>query len=62
MRASPARTARPWLFISAAWIVPVFFAIHFSVGKIREIRLFLPLLAVVIPLTLLSLERRAERR
>ena len=54
--------SQPEFLRRAAWIVPVFFAIHFSVGKIREIRLFLPLLAVVIPLTLLSLGRRAERR
>jgi hypothetical protein len=42
----------------AAWLVPVFFVLHLSVGYVREIRYFLPLLPVVIPATLIALQRR----
>jgi hypothetical protein len=44
----------------AAWFVPAFVLIHFSVGYVREVRYFLPLLPIVVPLTLLRLHRRAE--
>jgi hypothetical protein len=38
-------------------MVPVFFAIHVVVGYVREVRLFLPLLPLFIPLGLLSLQQ-----
>jgi hypothetical protein len=38
------------------YIIPLFFAIHFSVGNIREVRYFLPILAILIPMTLLNFE------
>ena len=49
--------SQPAFLKRAALIVPVFFIIYLSVGKIREIRYFLPVLPVMIPLTLLTLER-----
>ena len=42
----------------ALWIVPIFMAIHFSVGHLREIRLYLPLVPILVPLTLMALEER----
>jgi hypothetical protein len=46
---------KPRFLRRAMWMVPVFFAIHFVVGYVREVRLFLPLVPLFIPLGLLSL-------
>ena len=46
---------RPAFLRRALLLIPPFLAIHFSVGNVREIRLFLPLLPVLIPLTLMEL-------
>ncbi len=46
---------RPVFLRRALLLVPPFLAIHLSVGNLREIRLFLPLLPVLIPLTLMEL-------
>jgi len=45
---------KPRFLRRAMLMVPVFFAIHFVVGYVREVRLFLPLLPLFIPLGLLS--------
>lgn len=39
-------------------ILPIFFLIHFTVGYMREVRYFLPLLPIIIPLTLINIEER----
>jgi hypothetical protein len=44
----------------AAWLLVILFAVHFSVGLLREPRLFLPALPIVVPLTLIVLQRRWE--
>lgn len=49
---------RPVFLRRALWIVPIFVAIHFSVGHLREIRLDLPLIPILVPLTLMALEER----
>lgn len=49
---------RPVFLRRALWIVPIFVAIHFSVGHLREIRLYLPLIPILVPLTLMALEER----
>lgn len=46
---------KPRFLRRAMLMAPVFFAIHFVVGYVREVRLFLPLLPLFIPLGLLSL-------
>lgn len=46
---------KPQFLRRAMLMVPFFFAIHFVVGYVREVRLFLPLLPLFIPLGLLSL-------
>ncbi len=46
---------KPRFLRRAMLMVPFFFAIHFVVGYVREVRLFLPLLPLFIPLGLLSL-------
>lgn len=55
---------RPTFLRRSLLIVPVFLAIHLSIGNLREIRLFLPLLPVLIPLTLMELSYTSvsERR
>ena len=40
----------------ALWIVPIFTAIHISVGNLSEIRYYLPLIPIFVPLTLMALE------
>lgn len=54
----PAR--RPRFLQRAALLVPVFLLIHLSVGYLRETRLLLPLLPIMLPLLLLALEERFE--
>ncbi len=46
---------KPQFLRRAMLMTPFFFAIHFVVGYVREVRLFLPLLPLFIPLGLLSL-------
>jgi hypothetical protein len=53
---------RPVFLRRALWIVPILVAIHFSVGHLREIRLYLPLVPILVPLTLMALEERFEPR
>jgi len=54
--------SKPRFLRRAMWMVPAFFAIHFVVGYVREVRLFLPLLPLFIPLGLLSLSGHVEER
>jgi len=49
---------KPRFLRRAMLMVPFFFAIHFVVGYVREVRLFLPLLPLFLPLGLLSLRGR----
>jgi len=46
---------KPRFLRRAMLMTPFFFAIHFVVGYVREVRLFLPLLPLFLPLGLLSL-------
>jgi hypothetical protein len=48
-------SARPLFLRRAAWILPPFVLVHYSVGFVQESRLFLPLLAIAVPLTLFTL-------
>ena len=41
----------------ASLIVPVFILIHLSVGYVREVRYFLPLIPIYLPMALMNLER-----
>ena len=50
--------ARPLFLRRAAWLVPPFLLVHYSVGYVQEVRLFLPLLALAVPLTLFALRER----
>lgn len=50
--------ARPLFLRRAAWLLPPFVLVHYSVGFVQEIRLFLPLLALAVPLTLFALRER----
>ncbi len=52
---------KPRFLRRAMLMVPFFFAIHFVVGYVREVRLFLPLLPLFIPLGLLSLSAGSGR-
>jgi hypothetical protein len=57
---------RPEFLRRAAWLVPLFLAIHVSAGYLVETRYLLPLLPVTLPLTLLGMrewlmERNARR-
>src|SRR5258706_3637494 len=51
---------RPMFLRRALWIVPVFAAIHLSVGNLCEIRYYLPLIPIFVPLTLMALEEATE--
>ena len=51
---------KPEFLRRAAWIVPLFFVVCGSLGYLREIRYFLPVLPVVVPLALLTLQRRSD--
>jgi hypothetical protein len=52
--------ASPEFLRRAAWVIPIIFVIQYSVGYIREVRYFLAVLPVVVPLTLIALQRRSE--
>jgi len=52
---------KPRFLRRAMLMVPLFFAIHLVVGYVREVRLFLPLLPLFLPLGLLSLNGRSEK-
>jgi hypothetical protein len=41
-------------------ILPVFILIHFTVGYMREVRYFLPLLPIILPMALINIEERSE--
>ena len=47
---------RPVFLRRTLWIVPLFVAIHVSVGNLCEIRYYLPLIPIFVPLTLMALE------
>jgi hypothetical protein len=51
---------KPAFLRRTAWMVPVFFVVYGSFGYLREIRYFLPVLPVVVPLALLTLQRRSD--
>ena len=51
---------RPLFLRRAALILPLFFVIHFSVGYMREVRYFLPLLPILVPFTLFALEEMSR--
>ncbi len=53
--------SKPRFLRRAMLMVPIFFAIHFVVGYVREVRLFLPLLPLFLPLGLLSLGAGGRR-
>jgi hypothetical protein len=53
---------RPVFLRRALLIVPLFFAIHLTVAILREVRLFLPLVPILVPLTLMELEDRLGTR
>jgi len=42
-------------------ILPIFFIIHFTVGYMREVRYFLPLLPILLPPALINLEKNADQ-
>jgi hypothetical protein len=52
---------KPEFFKRISWILPLFFLIHFTQGYLVEIRYFLPVLPIIIPLTLYYFESREER-
>ncbi len=56
-----ARTGGPAMLRRALWLVPPYVALHYVVARADEVRLFLPLAPVIIPLAWLVLFPEAER-
>lgn len=52
---------KPEFLKRMALILPIFFLIHFTVGYMREVRYFLPLLPIILPFALLNLEKVQNR-
>ena len=43
-------------------ILPIFFLIHFTVGYMREVRYFLPLLPIILPFALINLSKSQDEK
>lgn len=48
---------KPEFLRRMALILPIFFLIHFTVGYMREVRYFIPLLPIILPFALMNLEK-----
>jgi hypothetical protein len=49
---------KPLFLRRVALILPIFILVHFTVGYMREVRYFLPILPILLTFTLLNLEKK----